>query len=300
MAQKFPKFAKLIQPYRIEQGKKFRLKDHDPADTQGLDLKEEANQFLQKGIERLNDMQQKLYAQDRWALLLIFQAMDGAGKDSAIRHVMSGVNPQGCEVYAFKKPSAEDLSHDFLWRASKCLPQRGKIGIFNRSYYEETLVVRVHTQLLREERIPQSLVTKKIWKERFADIAAFEQYLQRNGTIVRKFFLHLSKEEQRRRFLRRLDDPHKNWKFSEDDAREREYWGDYTQAYEDMIRHTASPQAPWYVVPADHKWFTWMVIASTIIDTLESLKLSFPRMDDAKKKELESARKLLIEEGRGS
>jgi PPK2 family polyphosphate:nucleotide phosphotransferase len=297
MPRKFPKSSKLIEPYRIENGKKFRLKDHDPADTQGLDLKEEVDEFLQKGIERLNDMQQKLYAQDRWALLLIFQGMDSAGKDSAIRHVMSGVNPEGCQVYSFKQPSPEDLSHDFLWRSWKLLPQRGHIGIFNRSYYEETLVVRVHPPLLRNERIPPPLVTKKIWRERFEDINAFERYLGRNGTLVRKFFLHLSKDEQRRRFLARLDQPEKNWKFSEDDVKEREHWDDYTRAYEDMIRHTATPHAPWHVVPADHKWFAWMVVASTVIDALESLKLSYPKVDPAKKKELDSARKLLAEEG---
>ena len=297
MARKFPKTSKLIEPYRIEHGKKFRLKDHDSADTQGLDLKEEVNRFLQEGIRRLSDMQQKLYAQDRWAVLLLFQAMDSGGKDSAIRHVMSGVNPQGCQVFSFKQPSSEDLSHDFLWRASKCLPQRGHIGIFNRSYYEETLVVRVHQPLLRQERIPPSLISKKIWKERFEDINAFERYLQRNGILIRKFFLNLSKEEQRRRFLKRLDEPDKNWKFSEDDVREREYWEDYMRAYQDMIRHTATPEAPWFVVPADHKWFTWMVVASAIIDALESLKVSYPKVDAEKKKELEFARKLLVEEG---
>lgn len=297
MPRKLPKLAKLIEPYRIEHGKKFRLKEHDPADTQGLDLKEEAKQFLKEGIQRLSDMQQKLYAQDRWSLLLIFQGMDSAGKDSAIRHVMSGVNPEGCQVYSFRQPSPEELSHDFLWRAWKRLPQRGHIGIFNRSYYEETLIVRVHAPVLRQERLPPPLVTKKIWRERFEDIAGFERYLERNGTLVRKFFLHLSKEEQRRRFLRRLDDPEKNWKFSEADAREREHWDDYTRAYEDMIRHTATPNAPWYVIPADHKWFTWVVVASTIIEALESLKLSYPKVDAEKKKELESARKLLVEEG---
>ena len=300
MPRKIPKISKLIEPYRIEHGKKFRLKDYDPADTRVLDLKEEANQFLKEGIERLNDMHQKLYAQDRWALLLIIQGMDSAGKDSAIRHVMSGVNPQGCQVYAFKKPSVEELSHDFLWRASKCLPRRGEIGIFNRSYYEEVLIVRVHAQLLREERLPQALITKKIWKERFEDINAFEHYLTRNGTIVRKFFLHVSKEEQRRRFLKRTEDSKKNWKFSQDDVHERGYWDDYMRAYQDMIRHTATPRAPWYVVPADQKWFTWMVVASAIIETLESLKLSYPKMDAEKKKEVEQARKMLIEEGVGS
>ncbi len=296
MPRKVQKFSKLIEPYRVERGKKFRLKDHDSADTQGLDLKEEANSFLEEGIQRLTDMQQKLYAQDRWALLLIFQGMDSAGKDSAIRHVMSGVNPEGCQVYSFKQPSTEDLSHDFLWRASKCLPERGRIGIFNRSYYEETLIVRVHASMLQQERIPPQLITKKIWRQRFEDINAFERYLERNGILVRKFFLHTSKEEQRRRFLERLDDPDKNWKFSEDDVREREHWDDYMRAYEDMIRHTSASHAPWFVVPGDHKWFARMVVASVILDALASLKLSYPKVDAAKKKELEAARKLLVNE----
>ena len=296
MARKFPKTPKLIEPYRIEHGKKFRLKDFDPADTQGLDLKDKAKEFLDDGIKRLSDMQQKLYAQDRWALLIILQGMDSAGKDSVIRHVMSGLNPQSCQVYAFKKPSQEDLSHDFLWRASKLLPKRGEIGIFNRSYYEEALIVRVHPALLREERIPQSLISKKIWKERFDDINVFERYLARNGTLVRKVFLNVSKEAQRRRFLARLDEPDKNWKFSEDDVREREHWDDYMRAYEDMICHTAAPHAPWFVVPADHKWFTRVVVASIVIEALESLKLAYPRVDAAKKTELESARKLLVDE----
>jgi PPK2 family polyphosphate:nucleotide phosphotransferase len=297
MARKFPKIPKLIQRYRIEHGKKFRLKDFDPADTQGLDLKEEANQFLQDGIQRLSDMQQKLYAEDRWALLIVLQAMDSAGKDGVIQHVMSGLNPQGCQVSAFKKPSAEELGHDFLWRASKVLPKRGEIGIFNRSYYEETLIVRVHPSLLQEERIPPAVMTKRIWKERFDDINAFERYLGRNGTCVRKIFLNLSKEEQRRRFLARLEEPEKNWKFSEDDVREREHWDDYMRAYEDMIRHTASPDAPWFVVPADHKWFTRVVVASIVIEAMQSLKLAYPKVDGAKKAELESARKLLMQEG---
>lgn len=300
MPRKVPNISKLIEPYRIERGRKFRLKDHDCADTQKLDLKEEANSFLEQGIQRLTDMQQKLYAQDGWALLLIFQGMDSAGKDSAIRHVMSGVNPEGCQVCSFKQPSAEDLSHDFLWRASKCLPQRGRIGIFNRSYYEETLIVRVHRPLLQQERIPPPLITKKIWRQRFEDINAFERYLERNGILVRKVFLHTSKEEQRRRFLARLDDPGKNWKFSEDDVREREHWDDYMRAYEDMIRHTAAPHAPWFVVPGDHKWFARMVVASVILDALASLKLSYPKVDAAKKKELDAARKLLVNEGGAS
>ncbi len=279
----------------MEHGRKFRLDDHDPADTQGLDLTKQADDLLKRDIERLSGIQQKLYAQDRWALLLIFQAMDAAGKDSVIRHVMSGVNPQGCQVYSFKAPSSEDLSHDFLWRTSKCLPQRGHIGIFNRSYYEEVLVVRVHRQLLENERIPP-LVTKKIWKQRFDDISAFEAYLGHEGVVIRKFFLHVSKQEQKQRFLSRLDEPNKNWKFSEDDVRERERWNDYARAYEDMIRHTATPEAPWYVVPADHKWFTRLVVASAIIHTLEQLNLSYPKVDHGQKEELESARKLLLQE----
>ncbi len=298
MKRKVPKIPKLIEPYRVEHGKHFRLEDFDSADTQGLDLKEQADQLLKEGIERLSDMQQKLYAQDRWAVLLILQAMDAAGKDSVIRHVMSGVSPIGCQVFSFKQPSAEDLSHDFIWRTSKLLPQRGYIGIFNRSYYEEVLVVRVHPHLLTNERLPNPPGTKKIWKQRFADINAFEAYLNDNGTVVRKFFLNVSKEEQRKRFLSRLDEPHKNWKFSEADVREREHWNDYMSAYEDMIRHTATPHAPWYVVPADQKWFTRMIVSSVIIDTLESLKLAFPKVDAAKQKELDSARKLLLSESK--
>ena len=286
----------LIKPYEVKHGRKFRLDDCDPADTQGLDASQEADDLLKRDIERLSDIQQKLYAQDRWALLLIFQAMDAAGKDSVIRHVMSGVNPQGCQVFSFKAPSTEDLSHDFLWRTSKCLPQRGHIGIFNRSYYEEVLVVRVHRQLLASERMPKELVTKKIWKQRLDDINAFEAYLGHEGVVVRKFFLHVSKQEQKHRFLSRLDEADKNWKFSQADVKEREYWDDYARAYEDMIRHTSTPEAPWYVVPADHKWFTRLVVASAIIHTLEQLNLSFPRVDRDQKQELESARKLLFQE----
>ncbi len=290
------KTLNLIKPYRVQHGKKFRLKDFDPADTQGLDLREEAHDLLQKDIVRLSDMQQKLYAQDRWAVLIILQAMDAAGKDSVIRHVMSGINPQGCQVYSFKPPSTEDLSHDYLWRTWKCLPQRGHIGIFNRSYYEEVLVVRVHRQLLGEEHLPHSLTRKNIWKDRFEDINSFERYLERNGVLILKFFLHLSKQEQKRRFLSRLDEPDKNWKFSEADVREREKWDDYADAYEDMIRHTSAPHAPWYVVPADHKWFTRLVVASTVIHSLDGLKLSYPKVDAAKRKELESAKQLLLQE----
>ena len=296
MKRKLPKVGKLIEPYCVANGKNFRLKHFDPADRQNLDLKEQADQFLQQSISRLNDMQQKLYAQDRWALLLILEGMDAAGKDSAIRHVMSGVNPEGCQVYSFKEPSTEDLSHDFLWRTSECLPQRGHIGIFNRSYYEEVLVVRIHPQFLDKQRIPRQLVTKKIWKERFEDINAFETYLSRNGVLVRKFFLNISRQEQRQRFLSRLDEPEKNWKFSEADVREREHWKDYMTAYEDMIRNTASQDAPWYVVPSDHKWFARMVVASVIIDTLEGLHLAFPKVTGEKRRELDSARQLLLEE----
>jgi PPK2 family polyphosphate:nucleotide phosphotransferase len=296
MKPKLPKTSKFAKSYCVEHGKDFRLKDIDPADTQKLDLKEEAKDFLEKGVARLSELQQKLYAQDQWAVLVILQGMDGAGKDSVIRHVMSGVNPQGCEVYSFKQPSQEDLNHDFLWRTSKLLPQRGRIGIFNRSYYEEVLVVRVHPELLRKEQIPNAIEKKKIWKERFEDINSFESYLNRNGVLVRKFFLHLSKEEQRNRFLSRLDEPDKNWKFSEADVKERGHWEDYMQAYEDMIRHTATPHAPWFVVPADHKWFTRMVVSSVIIDALESLHLTYPRVDEAKRKELDAARELLLNE----
>ncbi|MGI9071375.1 MAG: polyphosphate kinase 2 family protein [Bryobacteraceae bacterium] len=298
MKPKLPKTSKFVKSYCVEHGKDFRLKDIDPADTQNVNLKEEARDFLAKGVARLSDLQQTLYAQDQSAVLVILQGMDGAGKDSVIRHVMSGVNPQGCEVYSFKQPSQEDLNHDFLWRASKLLPQRGRIGIFNRSYYEEVLVVRVHPELLRKEQIPRSIETKKIWKDRFEDINSFENYLNRNGVLVRKFFLHLSKEEQRNRFLSRLDEPDKNWKFSEADVKERERWEDYMQAYEDMIRHTATPHAPWFVVPADHKWFTRMVVASVIIETLENLHLTFPRVDEGKRKELDAARELLLNEAR--
>jgi PPK2 family polyphosphate:nucleotide phosphotransferase len=296
MADKLNDLGQIVTPYRVVAGKKFRLRDFDPADDQNLDLKSEAGDLLQQSIERLRDLQQKLYAQDRWALLLIFQAMDAGGKDSVIKHVMSGVNPQGCQVYSFKEPSAEDLSHDYLWRASKCLPQRGRIGIFNRSYYEEVLVVRVHPNLVAAQRIPQSLITKKLWKERFEDIRNFEQYLGRNGFIIRKFFLNVSKQEQKRRFLARLDEPEKNWKFSEADVHEREHWSDYLDAYDDAIRHTATPEAPWYIIPGDQKWFTRLVVASVVIDTLESLKLHFPVVDKQRQRELASAKRLLLRE----
>ena len=284
---------KLVKPYRVEGAKDFRLKDYDPAETGGVDSKDEAKQLLDEGVARLADLQDKLYANDSWALLLIFQAMDAAGKDGAIKHVMSGVNPQGCQVYSFKAPSAEELDHDYLWRTMKCVPERGRIGIFNRSYYEEVLVVRVHPELLQAERIPPSLVTKDVWKERFEDIRSFERYLTRNGILILKFFLNLSKKEQKKRFLARLDQPEKNWKFSAADIHERAFWDDYMDSYEDMIRHTAAPEAPWHVIPADNKWFTRIAVAATIVDTLEGLNLSYPKVSDAKMKELAEARKLL-------
>jgi PPK2 family polyphosphate:nucleotide phosphotransferase len=277
-------------PYCVENGGKFRLKDFDPAATHGIKSKKIAERELPRGVERLSDLQDKLYAQDRWAILLIFQAMDAAGKDGAIKHVMSGVNPQGCQVYSFKQPSVEELDHDFMWRANKCIPERGRIGIFNRSYYEEVLVVRVHKELLERERTPPSLVTKNIWNERFGDINAYEHYLSRNGVVIRKFFLNLSKEEQKKRFLKRLEHPDKNWKFSAADIAERERWNDYMTAYEEMIQHTATPHAPWYVVPADNKWYTRLVVAAAIIHALDDLKLHYPIVDAAKRKELKAAR----------
>jgi len=283
----------LAKPYRIEHGKDFRLKDFDPASTGKLHSKEHAAELLEKGISRMAELQDKLYAQDRWALLLMFQAMDAAGKDGAIKHVMSGVNPQGCQVYAFKAPTSEELNHDFFWRTSRCLPERGHIGIFNRSYYEEVLVVRVHRELLQAQRIPESLVGKNLWQERFEDIHAFERYLSRNGVVVRKFFLNVSKKEQKKRFLARLDEPEKNWKFSAADVRERGYWDEYMNAYEDMIRNTATKHAPWYVVPADNKWFTRAVVAAAIVDTLEDLELAYPEVDAEKREHLEAARKSL-------
>ncbi|HXB22969.1 MAG TPA: polyphosphate kinase 2 family protein [Candidatus Solibacter sp.] len=289
-----PKQAlKFSKPFRVEHGKSFRLKDFDPASTLKLHTQETAEEHRQESIALVNDLQEKLYAQDQWALLLIFQAMDAAGKDSVIKHVMSGVNPQGCQVYSFKQPSTEELNHDFLWRTSRCLPERGRIGIFNRSYYEEVLVVRVHDELLAKEHLPPELLTKNIWKERFEDIRNHEAYLTRNGVVIRKFFLNVSKEEQKRRFLKRLEEPEKNWKFSEADLRERQHWDDYMEAYEDAIRHTATPDCPWYIVPADHKWFTHLVVSSAIIETLESLNLAFPKVDPARRKELEKVRATL-------
>ena len=282
--------SKLSKPYRIDHGKKFRLKDFDPGATAQIRSKEHAKELLEKSIAEMADLQDKLYAQDRWAVLLIFQAMDAAGKDGAIKHVMSGVNPQGCQVYSFKAPSSEDLNHDFLWRTSKCLPERGHIGIFNRSYYEEVLVVRVHSDILKNERLPDGLVSKNMWGERFEDIKNFERYLSNNAVVVRKFFLNVSRAEQKRRFLERLETPEKNWKFSAADVRERECWNDYMIAYEEMIAATASPRSPWYVVPADNKWYTRLVVAAAIVDTLQDLKLAYPKVDPEKRKQLQAAR----------
>ncbi len=284
------KRTELAKRYRVAEHKGFRLADVSPADTWKLKSKEHAQKWLEEGVARLRDLQDKLYAQHQWAVLLIFQAMDAAGKDGTIKHVMSGVNPQGCEVFSFKAPSPEELDHDFLWRTTCRLPERGRIGIFNRSYYEETLIVRVHPELLAREKLAPALVTKDIWRERFEDINALERYLTRNGVVVRKFFLHLSKQEQRKRLLDRLEQPEKHWKFSLDDLRERQKWGSYMRAYEDMIRNTATEYAPWYVVPADHKWFTRLVVAEVIVDALESLDLSYPKVTSAKRKELAAAR----------
>jgi len=289
-----------IRPYRVSKGKKFRLKDVDPADIGRLESeqKQESKEILALGVEELARLQEMLYAQDRWALLLVFQAMDAAGKDGTIKHVMSGVNPQGVQVFSFKQPSSEELDHDMLWRTNKALPERGRIGIFNRSYYEETLVVRAHPELLARQHMPPSLITKNIWKERFEDINAYERYLTRNGVVIRKFFLHVSKKEQKRRFLERIDDPDKNWKFSMADAREREHWNDYMGAYEDMIRHTATPHAPWFVVPADNKWFTRLVVAGAVIDALMEMDLRFPKVDAAKRRELQQVKKVLEADGK--
>lgn len=287
---------KVTSPYRVGQGRGFRLKDVDPGDTLQFTDKDKpkVKEALEMGVRALAEFQDKLYAQDKWALLLIFQAMDAAGKDGVIKHVMSGVNPQGCQVYPFKSPSAEELDHGYLWRCMKVLPNRGNIGIFNRSYYEETLVVRVHTEFLMQQKIPPSLVTKDIWQERFNDIRNFEQYLAHNGIVVRKFFLHVSKKQQRRRFLERIENPDKNWKFSASDVAEREHWGEYMAAYEDMIRHTASEEAPWYVVPADNKWFTRLVVGAAIIETLASLDLNYPQVGKGKLKELAAAKAALL------
>ena len=286
--------SRIIEPYCITRGEKFRLKDHHPADTNGVKDKHAAQGLLEEGVACLSHLQEMLYAQDRWALLLIFQAMDAAGKDGAIKHVMSGINPQGCDVHSFKSPSPEELNHDYLWRIHKSVPERGKIGIFNRSHYEEVLVVRVHPPFLRAQKLADRLVTKHIWEERYEDINAFERYLTRNGVVIRKFFLHVSQEEQKKRFLERLEDSKKNWKFSMADVQERSFWKDYQEAYEEMIQQTATKHAPWYVVPADNKWFTRLVVASAILEALNDLNLSFPDVEKSKRKELAAVRSSLL------
>ena len=284
------------KPYRVNDGRKFRLKDVDPGDTGDLksDDKDRAKEALQNGVEALAELQDMLYAQDRWSILLIFQAMDAAGKDGTIKHVMSGINPQGCQVSSFKAPTSTDLNHDYLWRCVRQLPERGRIGIFNRSYYEETLVVRVHPEFLAGQKLPTRCVTKDIWDERFQDIRSFERYLHRNGTLVRKFFLHVSKKEQEKRFLERLDNPDKNWKFSANDAKERGFWKDYMHAYEETIRETATEDSPWYVVPADNKWYSRVVVAAAIIEAMASLDLHYPKVSSEKRKELAAARTALV------
>ena len=284
-------------PYRIDDGSRFRLKRIDPADTAELDDPEHAEDMLRRGVDRLSDLQEKLYAQDKWAVLLVFQAMDAAGKDGTIKHVLSGVNPQGCQVFSFKQPTHEDLDHDFLWRCMRNLPERGRIGIFNRSYYEEVLVVKVHPEFLEAQRLPEKLVGKDLWRQRYEDINGVERYLARQGVAIRKFFLHVSKKEQRRRFLDRLSEPSKNWKFAMGDVEERGHWNAYMSAYEDMIRATSTPHAPWYVVPADHKWYTRLVVADAVVSALEELNLHFPTVDKAKRKELARVRAALEKGG---
>ncbi len=287
---------KLAQPYRVTDGSKFRLKDFDPGDTGTLkrEDKPHAAEALATGKQALADLQDRLYASNTWSVLLVFQAMDAAGKDSAIKHVMSGINPQGCQVYSFKAPSAEELDHDWMWRSWRALPERGRIGIFNRSYYEEVLVVKVHAELLARQKIPPPLVGKSIWSERYDDIRAFESYLARNGTLILKFFLHVSKREQKKRFLERIDDPSKNWKFSAADVTERAHWNDYMKAYETLVRETSAPHAPWYVVPADAKWYTRIVVAAAVADGLASLRLRYPKLAPDQVTELAAARNTLI------
>jgi len=291
--QRRERLEKFLKPYRITSGKGFRLSQIKPGDTRGVKSKEEAEKHLKRGIEILAEQQDKLYAQDQWGVLLVFQAMDAAGKDGAIKHVMSGINPQGCQVYSFKGPSSEELDHDFLWRTNRALPERGRIGIFNRSYYEEVLVVRVHQDILMKQKLPRKLISKRIWKERFEDIRAFERYLARQGYLILKFFLYVSKGAQKERFLERLERPEKNWKFSLADARERGYWDSYMKAYEELIRGTAAPHAPWYVVPADKKWFSRLVVAAAIDEAIGKLKLAYPEVDAAKLKELRAAKAAL-------
>jgi PPK2 family polyphosphate:nucleotide phosphotransferase len=291
------RIQKYVEPFRVTKGKGFRLKDFDPGDTCGLKMdKGDAAELLQRGTAWLAEEQDMLYAQDRWSLLLVFQAMDAAGKDSTIKHVMSGINPQGCQVSSFKQPSSEELDHDFMWRYVQHLPERGRIGIFNRSYYEEVLVVRVHPEILKAQKLPAPLVGKGIWDERLADIAHFEDYATRQGTKILKFFLHLSHKEQKKRFLKRLDEPEKNWKFSASDVKERKFWDDYMQAFEEAIGATASKHAPWFVVPADNRWFTRLIVAAAIVDAVENLGLAYPKVDAAKKKELAAVRAALSRE----
>jgi len=292
--------AELVEPFRVTSGKRFRLRDYDPGDTRGVASKDEAQQYLKRGVELLAEMQDKLYAQDQWGVLLIFQAMDAAGKDGAIKHVMSGINPQGCQVFAFKAPTSEELDHDFLWRTSKSLPERGRIGIFNRSYYEEVLVVRVHPQILGKQKLPRSLVSKRVWDERYEDIRAFERYFSRQGFVVLKFFLNVSKKAQKDRFLERLEKPEKNWKFSLADAQERQHWKAYMDAYQDAIRATATEHAPWYVVPADKKWFARVVVAGALYEALAKLRLRYPDVGPEKKKELRAARAQLMGEAKSA
>lgn len=289
---------KFIKPYVVESGKDFQLKDHDPGDTHHLNSedKPEAKRFLKEGVAMLADLQDMLYAQSNWGLLLIFQAMDAAGKDGTIKHVMSGVNPQGVDVYSFKSPSAEELAHDFLWRTNRCLPARGKIGIFNRSYYEEVLVVRVHPEFLEKQRIPDALRGNHFWRSRYEDVSALERYLTRNGIAIRKFFLNVSRKEQKKRFMDRLDIEHKNWKFSASDVKERKYWNEYQDAYEKMIRNTATEYAPWVIVPADNKWFSRLLVVATIVDALSSLNLEYPKLNNAQLAALKEARKQLQKE----
>ena len=290
-----PKLGNFLRPFRIADGRRFRLSSIDPADTRGF-AKRRARERFERTLELLRELQGKLYAQDRWALLLIFQAMDAAGKDSTIKHVMSGINPQGCQVSSFKQPSSEDLDHDFMWRYVRHLPERGRIGIFNRSYYEEVLVVRVHPEILERQKLPAPLLGKTIWDERLVDIARFEDYATRQGTKILKFFLNVSRKEQKKRFMDRLDEPEKNWKFSASDVKEREFWDDYMQAFEEAIKATASKHAPWYVVPADNKWFTRLIVAAAIVEAVADLGLAYPKVDAAKKKELAAARVALSRE----
>lgn len=286
------KIHRFVEPYKVTNGKNFKLSNFDPADTgtYSSESKDEAKQMLIQGVQLLGEKQDMLYAQDRYAMLLVFQAMDAAGKDSTIKHVMSGVNPQGCQVYSFKQPSAEELDHDYMWRYSRCLPERGRIGIYNRSYYEEVLVVRVHEQILALQRIPDEFVNRNLFSQRLKDIASWEDYLHRQGIVVVKFFLNVSKKEQKKRFLARLDRPDKHWKFTASDLSEREFWNDYQHAYQEAIRHTATENAPWYVVPADNKWYTRLVVAGAIADTMNSMNLAYPPVDKAKMKEIEAAK----------